>query len=136
VGRLVGTVKRCLRKLLGKGQIGEEALGTLLVEIEAAINSRPILQNDSEVLTPSHLLIGERSTTLPTGPEPTIRNDLRKEFRLREKLQEDFLKRWKEYLFKLRSYHQVRRPKGRWTECRVGDVVLLQEDLGTCGRGP
>ena len=130
VGRLVGTVKRCLRKVLGKSQINEEALGTLLVEVEAAINSRPIVQDDSDVLTPSHFLNGDRLTALPTGPEPTIRDNLRKEARLREKMQEDFLKRWKkEYLLDLRSYHQVRRPKGRSMECRVGDIVLLQDDL-------
>ena len=130
VGRLVGTVKLCLRKVLGKSQINEEALGTLLVEVEAAINSRPIVQDDSDVLTPSHFLNGDRLTALPTGPEPTIRDNLRKEARLREKMQEDFLKRWKkEYLLDLRSYHQVQRPKGRSMECRVGDIILLQDNL-------
>jgi hypothetical protein len=104
--RMVGTVKRCLRKVLGKSQINEEALGTLLVALEAAINSRPIVQDDSEVLTPSHFLNGERLTALPTGPEPTIRDNLRKNARLREKMQENFLKRWqKEYHLELRSYH-------------------------------
>jgi hypothetical protein len=43
-------------------------------------------------------------------------------------MQEDFLKRWqKEYLLDLRNCHQVRRHKGRSTECRV-DIVFLQDD--------
>jgi hypothetical protein len=127
---MVGTVKRCLRKVLGKSQINEETLGTILMEVEAAINSRPIVQDDSEVLTPSYFLNGELLTALPTGTEPTIQDNLRKEARLREKLQEDFLKRWqKEYLLDLRSYHQVRSPNIRYTECGVGDIVFLQDDL-------
>jgi hypothetical protein len=72
------------------------------VEVEAAINSRPIVQDDSEVLMPSHFLNGESLTTLPTGPEPTIRDNLRKEDTLREKIQENFLNNWqKEYLLDL-----------------------------------
>jgi hypothetical protein len=94
VGRLVGTVKRCLRKVLGKTKSTKKPFGTLLVELEAAINSRPIVQDDSEVLTPSHFLNGERLTALPSGPEPTIRNNVRKDARLTEKMQEDFVKRW------------------------------------------
>ncbi|XP_023705567.1 uncharacterized protein LOC111863452 [Cryptotermes secundus] len=90
--QMVGTVKRCLRKVLGKSQINEEALGTLLMEVEATINSRPIVQDDSDVLAPTHFLNGERLTALPTGLEPTTRDNLRKEDRLREEIQEDFLK--------------------------------------------
>ena len=91
---MVGTTKRCLRKILGKSRVEEKVLETILVEIEAAINSRPILQDGANVLTPSHFLNGERLTTLPAGPEPTVRTDLRKEMRLRNKLQDDFLRRW------------------------------------------
>lgn len=128
--RMVGTTKRCLRKVLGKSHVDEESLGTILVEIEAAINSRPILQDGPDTLTPSHFLNGERLTTLPTGPEPTVNMDLREQKGLREKLQDDFLRRWKrEYLLGLRSYHEVRRPDGRAAQCRIGDVVLLQDDV-------
>jgi hypothetical protein len=110
--------------------MNEEALGTLLVEVEAAINPRPIVQDDLELLTPSHFLNGERLTALPTGPGPSIRDDLRKGARLREKMQEDFLKRWqKEYLIDLRSYHQVRHRKERSMKCRIEDIVLLQDDI-------
>jgi hypothetical protein len=76
---MFGTVKRCLRNVLGKGQNKEQALGTLFVELDAAINSRPIVQDDSEVLKPHHYLNGEHLTALPTGLERTIRDNLRKE---------------------------------------------------------
>jgi hypothetical protein len=83
-----------------------------------------------DVLTPSHFLNGQRLTTLPNGPEPAISKDLRREATYREKLQEDFLRRWKkEYLLDLRSYHEVRNSRRRPTACRVGDIVLLQDDV-------
>ena len=74
--RMVGTTKRCLRKVLGKSKLTEEQFTTTLVTIEAAINSRPIsMAEDSTALTPAHFLIGQRLVTIPTGPEPTTRQN-------------------------------------------------------------
>ena len=81
VGRMVGSMKRCQRKVLGQSRLTEEQLNTTLISIEPAVNSRPITQGeDSAGLTPAHFLIGEGLTTLPTGSEPTARKDLAKEF--------------------------------------------------------
>jgi hypothetical protein len=41
--RMVGKTKRCLRKVLGQIQVDEEMLNTILSEIQAVINSRPLL---------------------------------------------------------------------------------------------
>jgi len=43
--RMVATTKRCLRKVLGRSQVDKEELQTILVGIEAALNSRPIIEN-------------------------------------------------------------------------------------------
>ena len=40
--RLVGMVKRCLRKALGRKHFTLDQLATLLTEIEAVLNSRPL----------------------------------------------------------------------------------------------
>ena len=40
--RMIGTVKRCLRKVLGNARLAYDELQTILVEIEATLNSRPI----------------------------------------------------------------------------------------------
>jgi hypothetical protein len=128
--RMVGSTKQCLRKVLGHSTIYEEGLRTFLISIEAALNSRPLTQDEDndDVLTPAHFLVEERLTALPTGPEPP-RGVPASEFRLRQQLADDFWKRWsKEYLVQLRSFHQVRRPRGRSAELKVGDVALLQED--------
>jgi hypothetical protein len=128
---MVGTTKSCIRKVLWKRQVNDEKLNTILTNIEAAINSRLLTQDDGpETLTPVHFLHGGRLNTIPSGPVPTLTKSLTKEFRLQQQAVEVFWKRWtKEYLLELRSYHQVRQPYGRKARFRVGDVVLLQEEV-------
>ena len=103
-------------------------MNTILASIDAAINSRPLTQNDGpEALTPDHFLHGGRLTTIPTGTEPTSTKSLTKEFKLKQQVSEDFWKRWtKEYLLELRTY-KVRQPRGVETLCPVGDVLLQEE---------
>ena len=62
--RLVSCVKRCIKKAVGVGRLSYTELQTLIMEIEAILNNRPICQDyDDEiedVLTPNHLLYGRR----------------------------------------------------------------------------
>ena len=62
--RLVKSTKRCLKKAIGSRCVSYEELETILIEIEAVLNSRPITylyELDVEVaLTPSHLFCGRR----------------------------------------------------------------------------
>ena len=65
--RMIGTVKRSMRKVLGNAKLNFEELVTILTEIESTINNRPLTyQYDDllEVLTPSHLLCGRRISSL------------------------------------------------------------------------
>ena len=79
--RMVAMTKRCLRKFSGRSQADEEELQTLLVGIEAALNSRPIIQDDdNETLSPTHFLTGEKLTTNPRGPEPVRTESLSRFF--------------------------------------------------------
>ena len=59
--RLVGLVKRLLRKAIGRFCLTNEQLLTLLNEAEAVINSRPLVYAGNDInsyvtLTPSHFL--------------------------------------------------------------------------------
>ena len=59
--RLVGLVKRTLQKTIGKLCLTYEQLLTVLKEVEAVVNSRPLLYvgddiNSHITLTPSHFL--------------------------------------------------------------------------------
>ena len=67
--RLVRSVKRCLKKVIGKAFLTFEELRTVLIEIEATINNRPLTylyddeQGVSYALTPSSLLYGRTIAT-------------------------------------------------------------------------
>jgi hypothetical protein len=92
---MVGTTKCYLRKVLGRQQFSE-GLNATFVAVEAAINSRPLVQAEGEagVLTKAHFLIGEKATALRTGPEPGTTRSLTKECRMRQKLADDLWRRW------------------------------------------
>ena len=67
--RLIGLTKTTLKKVLGRTSINLATLQTIIVEIEAMLNDRPLTfvssDLDDEPLTPSHLLYGRRITSLP-----------------------------------------------------------------------
>ena len=68
--RLIGLTKLSLKKALGNALITLNALRTIVVEIEAILNDRPLtyVSNDIEelsALTPSKLLIGYRLDSFP-----------------------------------------------------------------------
>ncbi|XP_011859057.1 PREDICTED: uncharacterized protein LOC105556573 [Vollenhovia emeryi] len=66
-------VKSCkyhLKRVIGETVLTFEELSTVLVQIEACLNSRPLCQlpsspNDLQPLTPAHFLIGQSITGLP-----------------------------------------------------------------------
>lgn len=139
--RLVRTVKTCLRKILGRSYLQFEELQTLICEVEAVINSRPLsyLHTDSSEpspLTPAHFLTGQRITTLPSYPqsESSVRNtsatQLNKRLRYRQRLSTEFWNRWKkEYLMELRSAHHVSTALNPSIPFKIGDVVLIHDSI-------
>ncbi|GFQ94032.1 integrase catalytic domain-containing protein [Trichonephila clavata] len=116
--RIVRSVKTILRKVIGKSSLTSEELETVLCEIEAVLNSRPITYIDSDStgnfpLTPSHFLLGRRLTSLLAVKLSTIdcvvdKRMLIKRFNYRERLLNNFWKQWrKDYLLNLKSVHFV-----------------------------
>ncbi|XP_064479081.1 uncharacterized protein LOC135392294 [Ornithodoros turicata] len=136
--RLVRSVKTCLRRVLGRQCLTSEEMTTLLHEVEAVVNSRPLTYlhstpDEPSALTPAHLLIGRNLSALPEVSATTVvpRSNstvVSRRWIHRQKLADQFWKRWKhEYLLELRSAHQSD-PKSRTTRLSQGDVVLVQED--------
>ncbi|XP_048580427.1 uncharacterized protein LOC116614572 [Nematostella vectensis] len=132
--RMVGTVKRCLKKVLGNARLNCDEMQTTLVELEGTLNSRPLTYEYDEVgaemLTPSHLLFGRRLLNLPDelrDDEDEEVNGMMKRFRYLAKKRRHFWNRWfKEYLVDLREQHKVVNSGRKVAE--VGDVVLLFDE--------
>ena len=134
--RLVGSVKRTLRKVLGNAKLRHDEIHTVLVEIEGILNSRPLTYSYDEVgfdvLTPFHLMYGRRLSQLTdfvdTGEQEEESSTLmNKRFLYLVKKLDHFWKRWRgEYLIDLRESHRCRSEET--SDAKVGDVVLIHED--------
>ena len=127
------TVKRSLRKILFRASVNYEELQTVVVEVEAIINSRPLtyMYDDDveEILTPSHLVLGRRLLSkFDEGFEDDTDVDnavLTKRMKYLKTLSNHFWKRFKdEYLLDLRSHHIQGSDHRRTAE--VGEVVVVE----------
>ena len=137
--RLIALTKNCLKKVLGRTHITLATLQTMVVEIEAVLNDRPLTyisedSQDPEPLTPSHLLYGRRITRLPYEHVTDVydtdygdTSDISKRARTLTHLLEHFRNRWKrEYLTLLREFHKASGHNSQ--RIKVGDVVLIHDD--------
>jgi len=127
-------VKRCLKKTIGKAYLQHDELETVLIEIEATVNSRPLTfdyddHEEEQPLTPAHFLTGGRLTQLPDFTNDGAKEDtLSRMWKRRNQLMKSFESRWiREYLQDLRSFHEVRTVMSgpRFVK---GDIVLIAED--------
>ena len=133
--RLIKSVKRCLRKVLLSSRLCRDELFTLLIDIEATLNSRPLTYVSTEdllePLTPSHLLCGRRLRSLPDSVCRDLESvDLRSRLEHMHRLLAHFWKRWQqEYLLELRSQHRVSADASTSdSTVQAGDVVVIHED--------
>ena len=135
--RMVQTVKRSLRKVVGRAVLRFDELNTLLIEIESIINGRPLtyIFDDSEgisyPLTPAHLLYGRRLVTSPSATHFEIIStnwSLTRRAKNQRYLLSQFVNRWKkDYLLNLREFRVVKL-KGQGCFVKVGDIVLLKDE--------
>jgi hypothetical protein len=122
------SVKGHLAKIMRDTIYTYEECSTLLCQIEAVLNSRPLTPmsedpNDLMPLTPAHFLIGGPVDAYPETSLLNIRDSRLSRWQLIEKQRQDFWNRWtKEYLNHLQQ-------RSKWKEdrpnIRLGDLVLL-----------
>ena len=136
--RQIRSVRSVLGAILGQSgaRLDTSSLRTLMYEVTAIVNSRPLTTETLETaegplpLTPNHLLTMKSGIIMPP-PGNFVREDLylKRRWRRVQYLVDVFWTRWKkEYLHTLQA-------RGKWQRqqrnLRVGDIVLLQED-GAC----
>ena len=134
--RMVGCVKRCLKKVLGNARLTYDELLTVLTEVEATLNSRPLTYDydnpyEGEVLTPAHLLYGRRLLSLPEEPreeDDETETSYRRRYKYINETLQHFWKRWqREYLTNLRESHDCN-AQAIGKAPKVGDVVTVYEE--------
>jgi len=130
--RMVGLTKQALYKSIGKGNLRWSELEEVLLDIEVALNNRPLSYVEDDVqmplLTPSAMLFGQPSQ-LPEQEPDTIEDvDLRKRARYLRKCKDALWTRWQtEYLKALRERHNMK-SNARETTLKPGDVMIIKSD--------
>ena len=131
--RLIGLVKSCLMKILGRAKISFKEFKECLLDVEATLNNRPLTYLDEEfgpeALTPNHLIHGRRIPTLAwEEPESDNEIDATRRWKHLQKQLQHFWKRWnREYVSSLREHHHL---NSRTTKnsLKPGAIVLIQQE--------
>ena len=132
--RLVGSVKRCAKKVIGMQRLSFIELQTLMLEIELILNNRPLCEiyddDVEEVLTPNHLLFGRRIESTNFNENNYNPDSLSVPCRYKHinTILNHFWNRWsKEYLAILRDLQKTKAKKGV-NDIEVDDIVLIEHD--------
>jgi len=140
--RIIGLTKQAVKKTLGRTFISLKQLETVITEVEAMLNDRPLTYlssdlTDPEPLTPSHLLYGRRIRPVPYPLDSPVDLDdpdfqvdesiVRQTVNRQTKLIQQFWQRWRcEYLTSLREFHRTSGHNERII--KKGDVVIVHDD--------
>ena len=125
------STKTHLARVVASVKLTFEEFSTILTQVEACLNSRPLTSMSTadddgiEVLTPGHFLIGKPLAALP-DPSFSYRSiSLLRRWHLCQNLVRHFWQRWcKEYLSIINRYNKWHNPTRNVV---VGDIVMLQE---------
>ena len=145
--RLVGLVKRTLKKAIGKASLTNKQLSTILKEANAVINARPLVYigDDKQshiALTPAHFLTLNPNVGIPDidtseddnyTPNKNAAEKLLETWKKGHKLLDRFWQIWRnDYLLSLRERIQTKLKEARVQLpflAKVGDVVLIKDEL-------
>lgn len=131
--RLIGVARRILDAMLlqtGPTRLTHEVLSTLMAEVMAIMNARPLVAISSDpdmpsVLTPATLLTQKMSTVSAPSGNFQMADLHGKQWKHVQCLANTFWKRWR------RDYLSTLQGRRKWTDERpnvkTGDVVLLKD---------
>jgi len=128
----VKSIKTHLYRTVGNANMTYEELNTVVIQVEACLNSRPLCPlssdpSDLKALTPGHFLTGD---SLVAIPEPDVTttpiNRLNRWRRVTQAFQQIWSRWQKEYLAQLQQRGKWESEKG--PRVKIGTVVLMKED--------
>ena len=128
----IKSVKFHLRRIIGEQVLAFEELDTVLVQIEAVLNSRPLCPlssdpNDLLPLTPGHFLTMAPLSCIPDADLSSLSVNRLDRWQLLMHFHQVFWKRWHtEYLHTLQQ-------RGKWLkeggQIQPGVLVVIKDDL-------
>ena len=135
----VKSVKHHLRRVIGDTSLTFEEMTTLLTQVEACLNSRPIQvltddPDDLEALKPGHFLIGEPLSAVPEPSLDQLSTSRLSRWQMIQHMRDSFWTRWSaEYLQQLQA-----RSKGQKHQdpLEVNDLVLIKNEITSPTKWP
>ncbi|XP_045458141.1 uncharacterized protein LOC123668452 [Melitaea cinxia] len=133
----IKSAKMHLKRVISTSTLTYEEMSTVLAQIEACLNSRPLSRLDTDqgnvdILTPGHFLVGEPLINAPDHNYETSNISSLRRWQYTQRMSQEFWRKWsREYLNQF--FHRY-----RWstqtTQPKIGDIVLIKEDgLPPCG---
>lgn len=127
----VKSAKYHLTRVIGENHLTFEEFSTILCQVEACLNSRPISPltddpTDLNALTPGHFIIGETLIGIPEEQQLIDKTHWKNRWEHLQSMVQNFWKRWREeYLINLIN-------RSKWNKLsrnyRIGDLVVVKED--------
>jgi len=128
----VKSAKAHMKKVIGTTTLSFEELYTILVQIEACLNSRPLtpISNDPtdlQALTPGHFLIGEALNAIPEHDLSEAPLNRLTRYQLITQVKQSFWSRWsQEYISQLQQRSKWKRAKD--ANPKIGTIVLIKNE--------
>ncbi|XP_077301712.1 uncharacterized protein LOC143922362 [Arctopsyche grandis] len=122
----VKQLKYHLKRIINSVNLTFESLATVIAQIEACLNSRPLtpISNDPKdlnPLTPGHFLIGRPLLAIPQSRVIETTN-IKHQYLQMTKATSEFWNRWSlDYISAL----QIR---NKWKQQKIGDLVVIKEE--------
>ena len=130
--RLVGLMKRSLRKSIGRGLLKWKELEEVLLDVEIALNGRPLTYVEDDVqlpiLTPNTLLYAQTNIVPELSTHHVEDDYLRNRAKYLQRCKQVLWNRWtSEYVRGLRERHNMKN-NSKTVVLSKGDVVVIRGD--------
>ena len=125
------TIKEPLRKVLRKSLLTYVEMMTVLTDIDAIINSRPLTYIGDDIkygiaITPALLVLGRTLGEIPEHSSQNLKTSFSQRYRYLQRLQRHFWSRW------LKEYLPTLTMRKKWFQkispLKSNSVVLISDD--------
>ncbi|XP_063994589.1 uncharacterized protein LOC135172476 [Diachasmimorpha longicaudata] len=135
----VKSTKHHLRRVIGNSTLTYEEFTTLLTQVEAILNSRPLcpINNDPQdttALTPGHFIIGGSLTAIPEPSLEHINTDRLNRWQLITQKVQNFWDHWAREC--VHRYQQIYRWRKPTDDIKIGTLVLISNEQEPPTRWP
>ncbi len=134
--RMIRIVRRVLHSVLRQQMLDDDGLHTVMCEVEAILNDRPITKlsddpNDLEPLTPNHLLLLKGKPALPPGLFDPSDMYGKRRWKQVQYISDLFWRRW------VREYLPLLQERQKWNHKKrslvAGDIVVIMDSSAPRG---